>query len=83
MCVNGGLSFSLNYFYREHFHEGLRVFHCLLVFYASDVSDLFVLNPWTLLHEMPHLPTFVACLTSPNVSGLGDLSVGVLQQRVV
>ena len=59
---------------KKHTDNHSRVFRCLLVFYASDISEIFFLNLWTLPLEIPRLPTFVACLTSPNINGLGGSS---------
>ena len=59
---------------KKHTGNHNRVSCYLLVSYASDVSDIFVLNPLILPLEMPCLPTFVACRTSPKVIGLGGSS---------
>ena len=59
---------------KKHTDNHNRVFRCLLMFYASDVSDIFVLNPWALPLEMTYLHTFVTCLNSVNVRGFDGLS---------
>lgn len=59
---------------KKHTDNHSRVFRCLLVFYASDISEIFFLNLWTLPLEIPRLPTFVASLNPPSISGLGGLS---------